>query len=249
MIYTIHRYDSIDSTSSEALRMVEKGAPEGTVVISQTQTAGRGRRGRTWSSTPNAGLYLSLILHPHKPLDQLWQMAFIAALATAESIIKVSDLPARIKWPNDILINGRKIVGILVETKPIPGKSTSAVILGIGVNVNTADFPQEIREKASSMFLERGTDQPFDVFDVESELLSSLNSRYTEYLQTGFSSILDGWRALDCTSGRVVTVSTPGGIITGKAEGVDDIGDLLVRKDDGSLAKLVSGEVLLSPSP
>ena len=182
MKFTIHRYDSVSSTNDLVLQMED--APEGTVVIAGTQTAGKGRRGRKWSSPPGEGLYLSVILRPPLPYDKLWQTAFVASLAACEAIRQVSSLDARIKWPNDILINGRKVCGILIETRGF-------VVAGIGVNVNNQDFPPELN--ATSISLELG--RTLSVADVENALLAGLDARYSQLLTEGFSPILEAWKA------------------------------------------------------
>lgn len=159
MQYTIHRFDSIDSTNDEAIRLSEAGAEEGTIVIALEQSGGKGRRGRSWSSPPGCGLYLSVVLRPGKPFSELGQLAFVAAVAAAESIRKVSGLDARIKWPNDILINGRKVIGILIEARQVKEHESDqkpsypAAIIGIGINVNTLEFPAELAGKATSIYL------------------------------------------------------------------------------------------------
>jgi len=274
MQYTIHRFDTIDSTNTTAIKLAEDGAPEGTVIIAAEQTAGRGRRGKNWSSPSGDGLYMSLILRPNKPFDQLWQLAFVASVAVAEGIHKAANLPAQIKWPNDILINERKICGILIETRtqpisqngPLQDHSCSEgrgrlrppprpplcptaclpVIAGIGVNVNTEDFPKELADKATSIFLELGT--RIEIPTVESALLNAFALRYEQYLREGFPTILKSWRLLDCTTNRRIKVETHEGTIEGTATGVDETGDLLVKQVDGSQTRISSGEVILSSS-
>lgn len=115
MEFIVQRFGAVSSTNDIAIRMAEEGAPEGTVVVAGEQTAGRGRHGRNWSSPAGEGLYISVILRPDLPFDRLWQMAFIAAVSAAEAIRQASGLEARIKWPNDILLNDRKVCGILIE--------------------------------------------------------------------------------------------------------------------------------------
>ena len=246
MEFTIHRYESIASTNDLAIRMAGEGAPEGTVVVASEQTAGKGRLGRSWSSPPGAGLYLSVILRPNRPFDQLWQMAFVASVAAAEAIAEVSRLPARIKWPNDVLINGRKVCGILVETawrhKNGEGEASAeppAVIIGIGININTSAFPPEIVEKATSIAIELG--HPIALEDVEKSLLAHL----AESLNDSFPSVFDAWKALDCTVGRHVVVNTADSAIEGTAVEVDQTGDLIVERE-GVRTRITAGEVILA---
>ena len=124
MNFTIHRFEKLASTNDTAANMAEDGAPEGTVVAAGEQTAGRGRHGRRWSSPEGEGLYLSVILRPEIPFDRLWQTAFLASLAAAEAVRQVSGLTPEIKWPNDVLLNGRKVCGILTETRRRGGRSS-----------------------------------------------------------------------------------------------------------------------------
>ena len=240
---TIHRFDRLESTNDTAIRMAEDGVPEGTVVVALEQTSGRGRLGRTWSSPPGDGLYLSVILRPGVPFDQFWQMAFVAALAAAEAIRQVSGLTPEIKWPNDVLLNGRKVCGILVETRE-HGETGRPVIVGIGANLNNREFPPDIADKATSIMLETG--QPVSPRQMEEALLSCLDRFYTEYLRDGFAPTLAQWKTLDCTAGRRVSVVTGAGVVEGTAQEVDSNGDLIVRRDDGTTARVTAGEVILS---
>jgi len=235
--FTIHRHRVIDSTNNLAICLAEEGAPGGTVVVAEEQLAGRGRVGRTWCSPPGYGLYLSLILRPEKPVDQLWQTAYIASVAVAETI-KLWELPARIKWPNDILINGRKVSGILIEAK------SQIVVVGIGINVNTPEFPPEISSTATSMLLESHLSDPIDLQTVECKLLSSLDLVYALYSSSGFEPVLDLWKGLECTTGRHVVVNVAGCKIAGTAESIDEKGDLVVRTGSGESVSVSSGEVI-----
>jgi BirA family transcriptional regulator, biotin operon repressor / biotin---[acetyl-CoA-carboxylase] ligase len=243
MQFTIHRYESVVSTNDIALRLANKGAPEGTVVVSREQSAGRGRQGRGWSSPADAGLYLSLVLRPNHPPDELWHSAFMAAVSAAEAIEHASGLSAAIKWPNDILIGGRKVCGILIETRNATD-GAGYVVAGIGVNVNTRCFPPELVGCATSIALELGKDVP--VLNMEEALLQALDRRYEDYLQQGFPQLLEAWKRLDCTVGRTVVVHAGGSTIQGTAAAVDSSGDLMVQVADGRLIRVVAGEVLFS---
>jgi len=246
MQIVIHRLESITSTNDAAARMAREGAPEGTVVVAQEQTAGRGRHGRKWSS-PAGGLYLSIILRPDLPFEDLRQMAFLAAVASAEAVGQVSGLPARIKWPNDVLLNARKVCGILIEAclrfRPWRICSLRSVVVGFGINVNNQEFPPEISQAATSIALEVG--RPIAVEEVEEALLSHLDARYSRYLAAGFAPILSEWRNLDCTAGRQVTVSTAEGAIEGTAVEIDPHGDLIIEREDGTRTHVTAGDAVL----
>lgn len=241
MIFSIHRYELLSSTNDFAARMAEDGAPEGTVVIADQQVAGRGRHGRHWSSPEGEGLYLSVILRPDLPFDQLWQIGFVAAAAAAQAIREVSGLTPQIKWPNDVLLNGRKVCGILVEART--EGALRPVIVGIGINVNSDRLPPEIADKATSIMRETGN--PASVREVETALLEQLDALYSRYMADGFDPIFQIWQAFDCTPGRRVSVITSDAVIDGTAVEVDSNGDLIVRRDDGTTARVTAGEVIL----
>lgn len=246
MNFTTHRFDRLNSTNDTAIRMAEDGAPEGTVVVAGEQTSGRGRHGRQWSSPEGEGLYLTVILRPDIPYDRLWQMAFVASVAVVEAIRQITGLAPGIKWPNDVLLNGRKVCGILVETSRQGDKAAGRpVVIGMGINVNNSEFPPEIADKATSIMRETGS--PVSPRRAEEELLSCLDALYAEYLTDGFTPVLAKWKALDCTSGRRVSVILDGGVIEGTAVDVDQSGNLIVRRDDGSSVRVTAGEVILSP--
>ncbi len=242
--WVIHRFESVNSTNDVAIRMAREGAPEGTAVIAGEQTAGKGRLGRSWSSPAGDGLYLSAILRPDLPFDQVWQTGFVASVAAAEAIGKVSALPAQIKWPNDILLSGRKVCGILTEAlKPAVTPSPFAIVVGIGVNVNNSSFPAEIAQKATSIAFELG--RPVKLQKVEGAILSRLHTRYAQYLSEGFAAVLEAWKNLDCTIGRRVVVLTDDSAVGGIAMGVDSRGDLVVEREDGVVVCMAAGDVTL----
>ena len=262
--WIVHRLESVTSTNDVTARMAREGAPEGTVVVAREQTAGRGRHGRRWSSPPG-GLYLSIIFRPHLPFEDLWQMAFLAAVASAEAVGQVSGLPARIKWPNDVLLNARKVCGILIEApKPAASKSeirpalrtgsrqrrenpkseiSSPVVVGIGINVNNQEFDPEISQTATSIALEAG--RQIAVEEVEEALLPRLDARYSRYVAGGFGPILREWRNLDCTAGREVAVSTAEGVVEGRAVEIDPRGDLVIEHEDGTRTCVAAGDVII----
>ncbi|MHB0912801.1 MAG: biotin--[acetyl-CoA-carboxylase] ligase [Armatimonadota bacterium] len=209
MKYTVRRYGSVDST----MRLLE-GAPPGTVAVAREQTAGRGRLGREWVSPPS-GLYLSVVL---PPASEPWHIAFVAAVAACLAVRRLGP-PARIKWPNDILIEGRKVCGILVE----------GTVVGFGVNVGEAEYPPG----AASI--------PVEIAEMERELLSALSEVQAVYEAEGFPPILDAWREMDCTVGREVSVQTPEGLVEGIAVAVE--GPLVVQLADGTTRRITVGEV------
>lgn len=220
--------------------MADDGASEGTAVIADEQTSGRGRLGRRWTSPPGSGLYLSAVLRPPIPVESAWQLSFVASVAVAEALRGSTGAAAQTKWPNDVLVNGRKVAGILIETCVASG---GAVIVGIGVNVNAAEFPAKIAGTATSIALEMG--EPASRPEIERAVLDAFASRYETWKAEGFPPILDAWRALDCTVGRDVEVRAPDMVVRGAAVEVNDSGGLVVRSGDGALIEVTAGDVLL----
>ncbi|MCS6927435.1 MAG: biotin--[acetyl-CoA-carboxylase] ligase, partial [Candidatus Binatia bacterium] len=150
----LHIFPTLDSTNTYAARLARDGAPEGTVVIADMQTGGKGRLGRTWVSPPHVNLYLSVILRPPVSIAAAPSLNLLAGVAVAETIASVCGLRPSIKWPNDVLVNDKKVCGILAEMQ-VSASTLCAVILGIGVNINAplSAFPEELRDKASSLLL------------------------------------------------------------------------------------------------
>lgn len=234
----IRYYHTIPSTMDTAKKAARQGAAEGTIVIAEEQTAGRGRLGRSWLS-PRGGIALSIILRPN--LRQLPRLIMVASLAASHSIEQVSGLKTDIKWPNDVLIRGKKACGILVESA-IRGQTVDWAIVGIGINVNLdpADFP-EIAAIATSLSAELGRN--VSRLDILRTLLSEMELLYLA-LRRG-EPIHEEWRSHLETLGKMVRVSSGGLVEEGRAESVDEDGSLLLRRSDGSLAVLTTGEVTL----
>lgn len=238
----VYYFDAIGSTMPEAVARARSGDPEGALVIADAQTAGRGRLGRTWLSEGGVNLTFSLVLRP--TLDQLRGLPVAACLAGARAVRAVTGLPALIKWPNDLVVEDRKFSGILIDAE-ILGQTVAQVIYGQGINVNqdVTRFP-EIAGTATSLALEAG--RPIDRLDLLVRFLAELEAAYDRLL-TDPPPIAE-WIALSATIGRRVEARSGDRIETGLAEAIDDEGALLVRRDDGSLARLLSGEVTLRPA-
>ncbi len=233
-------HQRLTTTMDAARESALDGAPEGTVIIAEEQTAARGRLRRVWLS-PRGNLALSIILYPHR--QQLHSLIMVASLAVARSIEQVTGLTPEIKWPNDVLIDGRKTCGILVESST-QGDRVDYAIVGIGINVNLdlADFP-EIRSIATSLSDELGT--KVSRLDLVRSLLQE-----TEYLYLAASAgntVYEQWRNRLVTLGREVQVTTATGESTfeGTAEGVNPDGGLVLRLPDGGLVTVLAGDVSL----
>jgi len=231
-------YPSLTSTMAAAKREIQRGAVEGTVVIADEQTAGRGRIKRVWLS-PKGSIALSIILYPS--VVNLPSLIMLASLAVVHSIEAVTGLRSRIKWPNDVLANDRKVCGILIESS-VRGNIVDYAIIGIGVNVNLrlSDFP-EIPATATSLSDELGRDVPR--LRIIRRLLVEMERLYLA-LQAG-GSIYEEWRDSLVTLGRKVKVKSGKTVYEGVAESVARDGSLLLRHSDGNLSKIVAGDATL----
>lgn len=253
----VYSYDSLTSTNAKALELAAMGEAEGTVVIADEQTAGRGRRGRDWYSPPGQDIYLSILLRPQIEPEKVSRMTLMAAQAVREAILKTvcpealdgasaQETPEgryRIKWPNDIVADGKKVCGILTETR-MEDMAIDAVVIGIGINVNACAFPEEIRSVATSLRCEEG--HCFERMKLVGNLLQSMAHKYALFLRTGdLSGLCDDYNASMAGIGSQAKISGPGWEETGTIRGIDETGALLFQKKDGSIEHVISGEVSL----
>jgi len=240
---TFHYFFELDSTNTCARQLAEAGAREGEVVIAEAQTQGRGRLGRRWQSPPFANLYLSLILRPKLAPVHAPQITLMAAVALAETVGSFIAQPATIKWPNDILVGGKKLAGILTEAS-CDSERLHYVILGIGVNLNFAvgQMPQEIRARATS--IGHLTGKPVHRESFLRRLIQDLDRCYGELEQSGFVALARRWQAHFSLRDRRVRVELLGQITTGWARGIDRDGALLVEDDNGVLQRVIAGDVI-----
>ena len=231
-------YPSLASTNEAAKREAQKYAPEGTIVIARQQIAGKGRLKRVWLS-PEGSIALSIILYP--ALAHLSSLVMIASLAVVRSIRVVTGLEAQIKWPNDVLVAGKKVSGILIESR-VRGSTVDYAVIGIGVNANLrlSDFP-EIAAIATSLSEEMAQD--VSLLALTRRVLIELESLYLVLLAGG--SVYEDWRDSLVTLGKEVYLEPGGAVCDGIAESVDRDGSLLLRHPDGSLIKIVAGDVTL----
>jgi BirA family biotin operon repressor/biotin-[acetyl-CoA-carboxylase] ligase len=233
---SLHYYHQLPTTMETARELANKGAAEGTVVIAGTQTAGRGRIGRTWLS-PEGSLAMSVILKPS--LKNLPQLVMIASLAVVRAIKQVAGIETHIKWPNDVMIKGKKVCGILIENEVKGGRVNFAIIgIGINVNFNPPAFP-EIMGIATSLSYEVGTE--ISTVELAGILLSELEQLYLA-AQAG-SPVYKQWQENMETLGKQIKVNTGKTIEQGKAETVTENGNLILSRADGSLIEIVAGDV------
>jgi BirA family transcriptional regulator, biotin operon repressor / biotin---[acetyl-CoA-carboxylase] ligase len=232
----ISYFDIIDSTMPEAARLAAAGCGPGTLVIAGEQTAGQGRYGRLWHSAPESGLYVSIVLRPALSSSSLPVLMLALGLATAEAIARATDLACDIRWPNDVLIQDKKVAGILVQLQE------RFVIAGIGVNVNHQEFPPDLNEIATS--LRRASGKCHSRENLLVALLPSVDSFCRLLVDNGKESILNlFYRASSYASGRRVVVEAVDGAIEGTTAGLDPSGFLIIEQDDGTKRLIVAGGV------
>ena len=238
---SIYFYEETDTTNNRARELALEGAPEGTLVVAEKQTAGRGRRGKVWESPLGTGIWMSLVLRPQIMPAEASVLTLLCGLATAEAIEAETGLSAGIKWPNDILINGKKAVGILTEMDCEMSK-VHFVIPGIGINVNTASFPPEIADIATSLYLECG--KTVSRRRLVHKVLERLEEHYETFLRTGsFTAMLEDYRKHCITLGKEVHVLGREPFFA-EALDITPEGELLVRRADNGKEEVVfSGEV------
>lgn len=235
----IYYFDSLASTMTPAMELGIEGAPEGALVIAEAQEKGRGRLGRAWVSPKYKGIYLSLILRPRVLPVQTTIFTLLAAVSICEAVRKISGLSPRIKWPNDILIEGRKLGGILTELNAETDK-VNFIILGIGLNVN--NDKKSLIEGAVSLKEQAGV--CFDRTALLQEILRKIEENYLLFQKEDAPSIVEKWRRHALTLGRRVKVSSRRGEIEGEAFDIDTDGGLLIRRDSGTTEKVMAGDVV-----
>lgn len=232
----------VPSTNTLAMERAAKGAREGTAVIAETQTGGRGRLGRTWIS-PKGNLYLSVILRPAIPLHKAPLVTLMGAVAVAFAIRQACALESGIKWPNDILLNGKKASGLLTEMSAEQDRIRH-IVLGIGVNVNMdpSVLPPDVRGRTTSLSAETGN--RVNRTALLQELLRGLERWYDAFLADS-SSVLRAWEGLSVTTGKRVVLSGAGPVLEGTAQGIDEEGRLIIVQDDGSTRTAAAGDVTI----
>lgn len=241
-------YPETDSTNTQAKRLAEEGKPHGTLVCAERQTLGKGRRGKSWSSPPGESIYMSILLRPDISPGHASMLTLVMGLAAAQACRDVlrdacgEKAPAvQIKWPNDLILDGRKIAGILTELSA-EVDYINHIVVGIGINVNTEHFPEEITRTATSLYREAG--EKFLRAEVAARCMERFEACYDAFIKTeDLGGLRKDYEALLVNTDRVVQVLEPGHEYMGTALGINDQGELLVRREDGSVALVYAGEV------
>ncbi|MFJ7940182.1 biotin--[acetyl-CoA-carboxylase] ligase [Peribacillus sp. NPDC096622] len=238
----IHYQETVESTQKIAHQLANEGVQEGTLVVAEEQVSGKGRLMRSWHSPKFSGIWMSLILRPKIPIHEAPQLTLLAAVAVAQAIEDTTDLKPQIKWPNDILVNRKKVVGILTEMQAESDRIHS-VIIGIGMNINQQleDFPVELQEKASSLLIESGG--TVSRSKVIQRALFRLENLYELYLDQGFMPIKDLWESYAISLGQVIKANTVNATIVGKALGITDSGVLLLEDEKGTIHSIYSADI------
>jgi BirA family transcriptional regulator, biotin operon repressor / biotin---[acetyl-CoA-carboxylase] ligase len=238
----VHLFPEVASTNTLAMEMASKGAPEGTIVLAEAQTCGKGRRGRKWIS-PRGNLYLSVVLRPDVPLHKSPVITLTGAVAVASAIRGMYGLKASIKWPNDILISGRKVCGLLTEMSAEQDR-VRHIVLGIGIdaNMDLEALPCDVRAQTTTLAVEAGG--KIDRTALLRQLLRELDRWYGVFLEDE-RDILAAWRTLNVTTGNRVAISGAGEVLEGLAQAIDDEGRLIIRLDDGTVRTVAAGDVTI----
>jgi BirA family transcriptional regulator, biotin operon repressor / biotin---[acetyl-CoA-carboxylase] ligase len=231
-----------DSTNLQAKIMAGRKAAEGTLIVADAQTLGRGRRGRTWHSPPGRNIHASLILRPKLAPSQAPQVTLMAAVALARTLEVSAALDAKIKWPNDVMVGGKKIAGILTEIST-DMESVDYVVVGFGINVNIrkSEIPEEIRPIATSIYMEKRTETSRT--HLLCDLMENIEAAYDLLNGQGFGPVMHQWRSMTDIIGQRVCVDVMGRRRTGTVEAVDDDGVLILKDDQGVLHRILSGDV------
>lgn len=233
--------ETIDSTNLYARRLGEDGAAEGVLVVADEQTAGKGRSGRHWTTPPGSAIAMSVLLRPRIAPERISMVTLVMGLAVAKAVRELYGLDALIKWPNDVVVNGKKICGILTEMSA-ELMAVNYIVIGVGINSNMKEFPEEIRTTATSIALELGRD--VNRARLIAEVMKHFEILYRGFLETSdLSRIMSDYNAILVNIGRRVRVLEPGNEYSAQALGIDRNGRLLVRTDEGAVRDVYAGEV------
>lgn len=236
-------YESIDSTNLRARQEAENGAPHGTLIVADLQTSGRGRRGRSWESPAGVNIYFSLILRPDLAQDKASMLTITMAHSVSKAIARKTGLDCKIKWPNDIVVNGKKVCGILTEMG-FEKDGGYYVVVGVGVNVRSQHFAPELADKATSLEDEDGRLQKLSRSHLLAEIMDAFEEDYGSLVDCqDLTGMLESYNHRLVNRGVRVRVLDPKGEYEGEARGITKTGELLVETADGTVVQVYAGEV------
>lgn len=240
MTWQLRIVTTTTSTQHELITWLNKGGGEGAVVLAEEQTKGRARQGRSWYSPPGKGIWMSIALQPQLSQQLLPQLTLLIAVAVCQAIHKVTNLQPDIKWPNDILVNDKKVCGILLE---VTNEQPDYVIIGIGISVNLdkIDYSAELYDVATSLQIVMG--HPIDRVSLAVQCLYELERLYLQYKQHGFTPIRLLWEAQSITVGRRVVISMPSHTVSGIAQRLNEIGALVIQDETGCEQHIFTGDL------
>jgi len=234
-------YKQLDSTNTEVARLAAKGAENGTVVVADAQTAGKGRRGRSWESPAGENIYMSILLRPDCVPDRAPMLTLVMAYSIAKVLKELGFLDVQIKWPNDLVLSAKKICGILTEMQ-LKGSEIDYVVVGVGINVNTSKFPEELKDTATSLYMESG--RVFDRETLVESIVEYFDEAYCQFLKTQDLSFLkETFNDMLVNVSREVRVLEPGNEYMAFAQGINSRGELIVRTSEGEEKTIYAGEV------
>ena len=240
--WKVHYFETLPSTQDRAADLARKGAAQGTVVIAEEQTAGRGRLGRQWHSPPAANLYATIILRPAIPISEIPRLSLVAGVAVADAMDATAGGIAGLKWPNDVWLRRKKVGGILAQALIESAETNPIVLLGIGINVNlrSEQIPEELRDRATSLLAETGAE--CDRRALAAKLFARLDMRYRQAQTSGFAALRAEWERYSVLSGRRVSVQDGVSVHYGVVRGIEADG-ALVLENAGTLTRIVVGDV------
>lgn len=241
----IHFEEIVTSTQKLAQNLASDGVPEGTIVVADQQTNGRGRMSREWYSPSGTGIWMTMIVRPKIPINTTPQLTLLTAVAIVQAIEELTPLKPDIKWPNDIMINGKKIVGILTELQA-EADQVHSVIIGTGINVNQKkdDFPEELQEVATSFLIETG--ERWERAKFIQMILLKFEGLYGLFLSKGFKPIKLLWEGYAISFNKLIKAKTLKGTVEGKAIGIDDDGALLIETNSNVVERIYSADIEIS---
>lgn len=237
----ILQFQRTDSTNTQARKQGEEGGAHGTLIVADSQDAGKGRRGRFWESPDTGNIYMSLLLRPDTTPSKAPMLTLVMAQSVAEAVRQVTSLGAKIKWPNDIVVNGKKVCGILTEMST-GDDGIRYVVIGVGINVENQEFPEELQKMATSLYLESG--KHWSRAELIAPILERFEENYRKFMERGdLSCIRKDYNDLLINANRQVRVLEPGHEYEGRALGISSTGELIVKRDDGREEVVFAGEV------